>query len=125
MLCRFLEQPPQPRARAALWLLQLVGDLPVHFGVFLSEVEAFDAGALGVSTPEAAMMDPQQRLLLRTAAEALQSVDNHTSVDVSMPQNHTTGVYVGVSSMDYNKVCWHFSSTMFAATQEQPLELTI
>lgn len=49
----------------------LGGEVPVPFAALLSDVEAFDAGAFGISPVEAALMDPQQRLLLQCAAESL------------------------------------------------------
>lgn len=42
---------------------------PVRFGGFLSNVEAFDAAAFGISHPEALLLDVQQRMLLTTTAE--------------------------------------------------------
>lgn len=69
--------------------------MPVQFGVFLDTVDLFDAAAFGVSAPEAAMMDPQQRLLMQLTAEVLRTSSNTSS---------STGVSIGVSSMDYNKI---------------------
>lgn len=75
----------------------MVGGLPVQFGIFLEHVDWFDAAAFGLSGPEAASMDPQQRLLMQLTAEVL---DNSRR---SLPVTET-GVFIGVSSMDYNKV---------------------
>jgi acyl transferase domain-containing protein len=82
---------------------QLAGGLPVQFGIFLDAVDLFDAAAFGVSTPEAAMMDPQQRLLMQLTAEALSTNSSAVSLQ-STSDAGTAGVFIGVSSMDYNKV---------------------
>jgi acyl transferase domain-containing protein len=87
--------------------LQLVGGLAVQFGIFLEAVDLFDAAALGVSAPEAAMMDPQQRLLMQLTAEALRTRSSSSSSALSQGMQvatGTAGVFIGVSSMDYNKV---------------------
>jgi acyl transferase domain-containing protein len=90
--------------------LQLVGGLAVQFGIFMEVVDLFDAAALGISAPEAAMMDPQQRLLMQLTAEALRTRSNSDSV-TSLTSSQglqvataSAGVFIGVSSMDYNKV---------------------
>jgi hypothetical protein len=38
--------------------------LPARFGVFLNNVDLFDAEVFSITTPEAELMDPQQRILL-------------------------------------------------------------
>lgn len=83
--------------------LQLVGDLPVQFGVFLESVDLFDAVAFGISAPEAALLDPQQRLLLGTAAETLSAGTAGVASCAFTSIGNTTAVFVGISSMDYNK----------------------
>lgn len=84
--------------------MQLVGGLPVQFGIFLDAVDLFDAAAFGVSAPEAAMMDPQQRLLMQLTAEALGTTGSNSSSLYSTSGAGSAGVFIGVSSMDYNKV---------------------
>lgn len=81
--------------------MQLVEDLPVQFGVFLDGVDAFDAAAFGISNPEAGLLDPQQRLLLEAAAQVLNPSSGNSS---RSGYGSLTGVFVGISSMDYNKV---------------------
>src|SRR5207249_10831674 len=64
---------------------------------FLDDVEHFDATFFGISPREAVRMDPQQRLLLEVVWEALEDADQ-------LPERltgTTTGVFVGVSSSDY------------------------
>jgi acyl transferase domain-containing protein len=80
--------------------LQLVEDLPVQFGVFLDSADLFDAAAFGISGPEAALLDPQQRLLMEAAAETLTASSSSTMRSAGS----STGVFIGISSMDYNKV---------------------
>jgi acyl transferase domain-containing protein len=82
----------------------LVGGLPVQFGIFLDSVDLFDAAAFGVSAPEAAMMDPQQRLLMQLTAEVLSTNRSSTFSLQSTSEAGSAGVFIGVSSMDYNKV---------------------
>jgi len=107
---------------AALRVLQLVGGLPVQFGIFLESVDLFDAAAFGVSSPEAALMDPQQRLLMTLTAEALGSRGSSSSRGsfslLRASEGSSAGVFVGVSSMDYNKVVLKYTAgvTPYSAT---------
>lgn len=71
----------------------------MQFGVFLDTMDLFDAAAFGLSAPEAAMMDPQQRLLMQLTVEVLR-----TSSNTSSNSSAAAGVFIGVSSMDYNKI---------------------
>jgi NADPH:quinone reductase-like Zn-dependent oxidoreductase/3-oxoacyl-(acyl-carrier-protein) synthase len=84
-----------PDGHLSQQLMGMDGSLPLRFGVFLPPDMAagFDAAAFGVSATEAALMDPQQRLLLCTAAEVLLGRATHRS-----------GAFVGISSMDYQKL---------------------
>ena len=91
----------------------LFGGLPVQFGVFLQGIETFDAAAFGVSGPEAALMDPQQRLLLSCTAEALMTADTAAGSAMGLSgvgMVSGTGTFVGVSSMDYNKVSMKYTA---------------
>ena len=47
---------------------------PVAFGVFLPDVDRFDASFFGVGAEEATQMDPQHRLLLHCAGSAVDDV---------------------------------------------------
>jgi acyl transferase domain-containing protein len=86
----------------------LFGLAPLRFGVFLppSAAAGFDASAFGVSAPEAALMDPQQRLLLEAAAEALLPSDDRGAATKAAAAAGASAcsVYVGISSMDYQKL---------------------
>lgn len=66
-------------------------------GGFLDDVSGFDAEFFWISAPEAARMDPQHRLLLEVAFEAVE--------DAGMPvprlAGSKTGVFVGMTTMDY------------------------
>jgi acyl transferase domain-containing protein len=102
--------------------------VPIRYSIFLPTISAFDASAFGVSAPEAALMDPQQRLLLEAAAEALLAAggipaagrgDLSTAADGQGQQGvGTVGAFVGISSMDYNKLSVKFTGgvTQFTST---------
>lgn len=67
------------------------------WGAFLSDVTGFDAELFGVSAKEAESMDPQQRLLLEVCWEALEN----TGQPLDSLQDSRTGVFVGLSGLDY------------------------
>lgn len=66
-------------------------------GAFLDDIEAFDADYFGITPREAEVMDPQQRLLLEVGCEAL----DHAGVPAPVLQGSNTGVFVGLSSLEY------------------------
>ena len=91
----------------------------VRFGSYLSNPAAFAAAAFSTSDAEAVFMDPQQRLLLQTAAEALASSQvTGKSFPLQGCKNATSsmGVFVGVSSSDYEKLMMKHTQGVTAYT---------
>ncbi|GCB49291.1 type I polyketide synthase [Streptomyces sp. NL15-2K] len=66
-------------------------------GAFLDDIEGFDADFFGITPLEAEVMDPQQRLLLEVSCEAL----DHAGVPAHALQGTRTGVFVGLSALEY------------------------
>ncbi|MBV9355129.1 MAG: hypothetical protein JO023_06325, partial [Chloroflexi bacterium] len=76
------------------------GSISSRWGGFLRDIDQFDASFFGVSPREAAAMDPQQRLLLEVTWEAIEG----TGLAVDAVAGSTCGVFVGVSSGDYERL---------------------
>lgn len=99
------------------WITDLrmpLTQVPARFASFLPDVAAFDAAAFGLSEKEAGLMDPQQRLLLEASYEALSSANGHMAnghmtVGGEDAAGRRTGVYVGVSAVDYSKTLMRHS----------------
>jgi acyl transferase domain-containing protein len=72
-------------------------------------VSSFDAAAFGLSEAEALLIDPQQRLLMEAYSQAV-------AAQSKMPAS--TGVYMGISAVDYNKLTTglQLSPTPYSAT---------
>ncbi|MFD8719844.1 SDR family NAD(P)-dependent oxidoreductase [Streptomyces sp. NPDC059629] len=68
-----------------------------QWGGFLDDIEGFDAKFFGITPHEAEVMDPQQRLLLEVVCEAL----DHAGVPAPALQTTSTGVFVGLSALEY------------------------
>ncbi|MEV7422215.1 beta-ketoacyl synthase N-terminal-like domain-containing protein [Streptomyces sp. NPDC091212] len=79
-------------------------------GGFVEGVDRFDAAFFSVSPKEAPYIAPQQRLTLETAWEALE----HAGIDPVSLRHGDTGVFMGVTSLDY----------IFEATDLAPEDLT-
>lgn len=75
------------------------GTLAAQFGVFMPNVENFDAETFGVMRTEAFGMDPQQRLLLHTSFEAMASGGGH-----SLLSGRPVGSFVGIAATDYESL---------------------
>ena len=71
--------------------------MSTRWGGFLDEIDRFDPQFFGMSPREAQYVDPQQRLLLEVAFEALE----HAAIPVDQLDGSLTGVFVGITSMDY------------------------
>ena len=82
--------------------------LSTPFMGVVPDVETFDAAFL-ISSNEAIMMDPQQRLLLHHAYESLQS-------PLEVDRRRSTGVYVGISNLDYASVAALLPPSSYAAS---------
>ncbi len=70
-----------------------------ELGGFLEQVEYFDAKHFGISPREAVCIDPQQRILLEVIWESLVN----SGISPENLKNTNTGVFVGISSNDYNQ----------------------
>lgn len=74
-----------------------LGKARTKAGGFLKELDGFEPSFFGMSPREATGVDPQQRLLLEVAWEALE----HAGVPADQLDGSLTGVFVGITSMDY------------------------
>ncbi|MDB4385351.1 LLM class flavin-dependent oxidoreductase, partial [Opitutaceae bacterium] len=74
-------------------------------------VDKFDARFFGISPREAATMDPQQRLLLETAWEAFEDA----GIPPGKLKGTATGVYVGLTVVDYLKLVYRNDLTRLDA----------
>ncbi|MEM5537902.1 type I polyketide synthase [Neptuniibacter pectenicola] len=64
----------------------------------LGDISGFDAEFFNISPREAAVMDPQQRHLLEMSWEAIE----HAGIKASSLTKTNTGVFFGISSLDYS-----------------------
>ncbi|TAN49022.1 MAG: hypothetical protein EPN21_13395, partial [Methylococcaceae bacterium] len=76
------------------------GKTPVKRAGFMKRVDGFDAAFFGISPKEAALMDPQHRLFLQAAWHAIEDA-GHKPSDF---QGRKVGLFVGVSSFDYQEI---------------------
>ncbi len=78
------------------------GACSARLGGFLTDPAAFDAAFFEISPREALAMDPNQRQLLEACWEALESA----GIDPLSVRGTQTGVFAGVSAMDYGAGLW-------------------
>ncbi|MXY46255.1 MAG: SDR family NAD(P)-dependent oxidoreductase, partial [Chloroflexi bacterium] len=74
---------------------------------FIDGVDRFDAPFFRISPVEAHHLDPQQRLMLETSWQALEDA----GIDHDGLQGSRTGVYAGISNMDYRGMIMQASDT--------------
>ena len=79
---------------------------------FLDQVDTFDPHFFGISPREAMQIDPQQRLVLEVAWEALENAAL-ASADLA---GSATGVYIGLSSHDYDRLRGGGDLDLYSAT---------
>lgn len=73
-----------------------------HFGAgLLADIETFDTRLFGISPVEAAHMDPQQRIGLELAWRCFESAGYRPSAI----NGKNVGIYVGVATNEYSKIC--------------------
>jgi hypothetical protein len=102
-------------AAAAAAASDLAASAPAgRFGAFLSDLEAFDAAAFGLSPGEAVAMDPQHRALLEAAGQLLHDAATAGpaggTMAVATPSDATgpawrvrdAGVFIGISWTEYH-----------------------
>jgi phthiocerol/phenolphthiocerol synthesis type-I polyketide synthase A len=68
-----------------------------RWGLFLADIDAFDAEFFEISPREAAKIDPQQRLLLEVACEALEQA----GIPADSLRRTQTGVFAGACAGEY------------------------
>ena len=71
-----------------------------RFAAFIDEIDQFDAEFFRISPVEAQLLDPQQRLMLETSWQALEDA----GIDPERLKGSNTGVYIGISNMDYRLI---------------------
>lgn len=87
-----------------------LGKMCTRWGGFIERVDEFDAAFFGISDHEASFMDPQQRVVMEVAWEALE----RAGIAAPALAGSKTGVFIGVSNYDYNRLMLRGTATMDA-----------
>ncbi len=85
--------------------------MSLHWGAFLDNVDQFDPQFFGITPREAECMDPQQRLILEVTWEALENA----GLAADRLADSQTGVFIGISSNDYNYVRYRAGMSTLSA----------
>ncbi|MFH6942771.1 SDR family NAD(P)-dependent oxidoreductase [Flavobacterium sp. FlaQc-50] len=72
----------------------------INYGGYLSDIDSFDSLFFEISPREAQLMDPQQRMLLQLTWELFENAKQKPS----HYKKSNTGVFIGVSGSDYERV---------------------
>ena len=72
----------------------------VKWGGFIEGIDQFDASFFNISPHEAELMDPQQRLLLQIVWHVIE----HAGYTPDSLSRYKTGLFVGVSTVDYTEL---------------------
>jgi amino acid adenylation domain-containing protein len=73
-----------------------------QWGVFLKDIDEFDASFFKIAKPEARWLDPQQRLLLEVAYETFK-LAGYNPFNLNNDSKNTS-VYIGASFADYARI---------------------
>lgn len=88
----FVSEIPKDR-----WDWRKAGKDDMRWGAFMNEIDTFDNEFFSISPREAELMDPQQRILLECVWHTIEDA----GYKASQLRGSNTGVFVGVSTMDY------------------------
>ncbi|MDE2921644.1 MAG: SDR family NAD(P)-dependent oxidoreductase [Acidobacteriota bacterium] len=83
----------------------------IRFGAYVEDLDLFDAEFFRISPIEAQMLDPQQRMMLEVSWWALEDA----AIDPGSLKGSRTGVYAGISIMDYRDMAISDPGTSEAA----------